>query len=84
VVLVFLGLADQDPAVAVQPRVTRLDDPAACPPPGDECLVGDLLAASADVRRQPIAGQQLADFGVVVGPVQAQALRSLAFRFRAF
>ena len=63
--------------------MARLDDPPACAPSGHELLVGDLLAARADMRRQPIVGQQLADFAVVVGPIKTQALRSFALRFRA-
>jgi hypothetical protein len=63
--------------------VAGLDHPAACAPSGDECLLGDLLAASTDVPGQPIVGQELAYFAVVIGPVQTQALRSFALRLRA-
>ena len=49
-VLVFLGPADEDSPVAVQPRVARLDDPAAGLPVGVALLEVDLLAATADVR----------------------------------
>jgi hypothetical protein len=54
-----------------------LDDPAPGAPAGSENLLGDLLAAGADVRRQLIVSDQVADFGVVVGLVQAEALRLL-------
>jgi hypothetical protein len=81
VVLVFLGPADQDRAVAVQPGVAGFDDPASGAPAGSENLLGDLLAAGADVRSQVVASDEAADFGVVVGLVQAQALRSLRGRF---
>ena len=49
VVLVLLGPADEDPAVAVQPRVAGLDDPAAGPPVGVALLEVDLLAAGTNV-----------------------------------
>src|SRR5438270_6416374 len=60
--------------------MARLDDPPSRAPTGNNRLVGDLLAASADMRRQPIAGEQLADFAVVIRPVKAQALGSCALR----
>jgi len=41
----------------------------------------DFLAAGANVRRQLVAGDQVADFGVVVGLVQADPLRLLRGRF---
>jgi hypothetical protein len=77
VVLVLLGPADEDPAVAVQPGVTSLDDPAPGAPAGDAELLGDLLATSTDVRRQLVGGDGVADFLVVVCLVQADALRAL-------
>lgn len=60
-----------------------LEDPASGAPPGGAQLVGDLLAAGADVRREVVVIDQLADFGVVVGLVQAEALRLLFGRLRA-
>ena len=83
VVLVLLGPADEDRAVAVQPGVAGLDDPASGAPPGGAELVLDLLAAGADVRREVVVIDQIADLGVVVGLVQADALRSLGGRLRA-
>jgi len=50
VVLVLLGPADEDPAVAVQPRVAGLDDPAAGAPVGVALLEVDLLAAGTNMR----------------------------------
>src|SRR5271170_195949 len=50
-VLVLLGPADENAAVAVQPGVAGLDDPAACFPLGVLRLLLDLLAACADVLR---------------------------------
>jgi hypothetical protein len=77
-VLVFLRPADEDPPVAVEPGVARLDDPASGAPAGRADLVGDLFSASADVRREFIVADELADVGVVVGPVEAKALRSFS------
>jgi hypothetical protein len=79
VVLVVLRPADQDAAVAVEPAVAGLNDPAAGAPAGGADLVGDLFAAGTDVRCQFVVADELADIGVVVGPVEAKALR---FRFR--
>jgi hypothetical protein len=83
VVLVLLGPADEDRAVAVQPGVAGLNDPASGAPSGGAKLVLDLLAAGADVRCQLVVIDQIADFGVVVGLVQADALRLLGGRLRA-
>ena len=60
-VLLLLGPADEDAAVAVEPGVAGLGDPAARPPVGVELLQVDLLAASSDVRRQVVVAEQLAD-----------------------
>ena len=83
VVLVLLRPADQDPAVAVEPAVARLDDPASGAPAGGADLVSDLLAAGSDVRGELVVVGELADVGVVVGPVEAQALRGFRGRPRA-
>lgn len=82
-VLLLLGPADENAAVAVQPGVASLHDPAARPPLGVVRLQVDLLAACADVRRELVGGDGRADFGVVVGLVQADALRLLFSRLRA-
>jgi hypothetical protein len=66
VVLVLLGPADKDPAVAVQPGVAGLDDPATGFPLGVVGLLLDLLAACTDVRCQRVITDQLADGGVVI------------------
>jgi hypothetical protein len=63
--------------------MARLDDPAACFPLGVLGLLLDLLAACADVRREVVINDQLADLGVVVRLVQADALRLLWGRFGA-
>jgi hypothetical protein len=74
VVLVVLRPADQDPAVSVEPGVGGLDDPAAGAPAWGADLVGDLFAAGADVRRELVRADEVADVCVVVGPVEAEAL----------
>ena len=81
-VVVFLRPADQDPAVAVEPGVACLDDPAAGAPAGRSDLLGDLLAAGADVRRELVLADEVADVGVVVGLVEAEPLRSFPGRLR--
>jgi len=63
--------------------VASLDDPAAGAPTGDADLLGDLLAASADVRRQLARGDGVADFLIVVSLVEADALRALRRRLGA-
>jgi hypothetical protein len=83
VVLVLLGPADENAAVAVQPGVAGLDDPAACFPLGVVGLEVDLLAARADVRRELVVADQLADLSVVICLVQTDALRLLRGRCRS-
>ena len=82
-VLVLLGPADEDPAVAVQPGVACLDDPAACFPLGVVGLQVDLLAASAYVRSQPVRSDGVADFLIVVSLIETDALRLLRGRLGA-
>src|SRR5665811_1742807 len=65
VVLGFLRPADEQGAVAVQPGVAGFDDPAPGAPAGGPELELDLLAAAADVRCEPVPGEQLATLGVV-------------------
>jgi len=55
--------------------VAGLDYPAAGAPAGSADLELDLLAARADVRDEPVLADQLARVGVVVGPVETDALR---------
>ena len=61
-----------------------LDDPAAGAPAGGAGLEFDLLAAAADVRGEPVFADQLARVGVVVGPVEADALRLFVGRLGPF
>src|SRR5215216_6615437 len=79
VVVVLFGPADQDRAVSVQPRVAGLDDPAARAPPGH----GDLLAARADMGREPVLDGQLVHRRRVIGPVEAEPVGRLRCRLRA-
>src|SRR2546427_11866060 len=51
------------------------DDPAAGAPAGGAGFELDLFAARADVRGEPVLADQLARVGVVVGAVEADALR---------
>ena len=55
-----------------------LDDPAAGAPAGRSDLLGDLLAAGTDVRCELVLADEVADIGVVVGPVEAKPLRLLS------
>jgi hypothetical protein len=74
VVFVLLGPADQDRSVAVQPRVTGLDDPPASSPLGVALFEGDLLAASTDVWREFAVFEEFSDSGEVIGLIQTEAL----------
>lgn len=77
-VLVLLGPADEDAAVAVQPGVAGLNDPSPGFPVGVVGLEVDLLTASADVRDEALSEPELTDVGVVIAAVQAQPLWPLA------
>ena len=79
-VLVLLGPADQERAVAVQPGVTGLHDPAPGAPAGGVKLELDLLAAGADVGCETARERRLSDAVVVVAAIQAQSLRRLLGR----
>ena len=79
-VLVLLGPADEDRAVAVEPRVTGLDHPRGGPPVGRRALKVDLLLAGTDVWRQLILGDQVAGLAVVAGLIQTDAPRRLGRR----
>ena len=83
VVLVFLRPADQQGTVAVEPGVAGLDHPAAGAPVGVAGLELDLLAARADVRREPALVGELAGAVVVVAAVETEPLRLLGRRLRA-
>jgi hypothetical protein len=70
----FLRPADQERAVAVEPGVTGLDDPAARAPAGCAALVADFVGAAADVRPEAVLGDKLADPRVVVAAVETESL----------
>jgi len=82
VVLGFLRPADQQRAVAVEPGVAGLDDPAAGAPSRRAALQLELVLAPADVGRVATRGCELADPGVGVAAVETQTLRLLARRLR--
>ncbi len=63
--------------------MSRLDYPAARAPAGVADLLGEFLAAAADVRLESLGGHELARMAVVIAAVQAQALGSLLGRDRA-
>lgn len=75
-VLGLLRPADQQTAIAVEPRVGALHDPAAGAVVGlaSDCL--GLLAARADVSREAELLDQLAHDRVVVALVETERLRS--------
>jgi len=77
VVLGLLRPADEQGAVAIQPGVGGLDDPAPGAPARDAQPLVDLRAATYDVRLKATAIDQLTALGVVVAPVQTDALRRL-------
>ncbi len=74
VVLGLLGPPDQQGAVAVDPGVDALNDPAAGPFPVLAAQLADLLATAAHVRRERELTEEFAHELVVVGLVQAHAL----------
>ena len=80
VVLGFLRPADQERAVAVEPGVTGLDDPASGAPSRSAAFQFELVAAAADVRRVAATGGKLVDPGVGVAAVEAERLRTLGGR----
>ena len=84
VVLVLLGPADEDGAVAVQPGVCCLDDPPAGSPAGRAGFELDLLTAGADVRRVTVLDRQISHRRGVKAAIEAQALWMLRGRFGAF
>ncbi len=60
-----------------------LDDPASGAPVGVALALLDLFAAGADVWRQVVLADELANVFVVIGLVEADALRRLLGRFGA-
>ena len=63
--------------------MAALDHPAPSPEVGVSPLGLDLLTSSAQVQGELVRGRYLADLGVVVAPVQAEALRGLCRGLRS-
>lgn len=80
VVLRFLRPADQEGAVAVEPGVTGLDDPAAGLPSRRGPFELDLLTAAAEVGCVAATLREFVDPRVAVAAVEAEALRLLGGR----
>ena len=76
VILVLLGPADENPAVAVQPGVTGLDDPAPRPPAGCSRFELDLFTACTDVWRVAVLDRQVTYRRRVIAAIEAQPLRT--------
>jgi len=72
VVLSLLGPADKQRAVAVQPGVAGLHNPASGAPAGRLRLEPDLLAAGPDVWRVAVPDRNFLDRRRVVAAVQTQ------------
>jgi hypothetical protein len=82
VVLLLLGPADKQGAVAVEPGVTGFDHPASGPPARRVELELDLLAAGADMGLKAVVVNQVAALGIVVTCIQAETLGRLFSRLR--
>lgn len=82
VVLRFLRPADEQGAVAVEPGVTGLDDPAPRSPSRRGSFELKLLAAATEVGRVAATLRELVDPGVGVTAVEAEALRIVGGRLR--
>jgi hypothetical protein len=80
VVLGFLRPADQERAVAVEPGVAGLDDPAAGAPSRAAALQLELVAATSDVGGVATAGRERLNPWVGVAAVEAETVRMLAGR----
>jgi hypothetical protein len=74
VVLGLLRPADQERAVAVEPGVACLDDPAAGSPGWIGAFELELVTAPAKVERVPVGRNELADPRVGVAAVETEAL----------
>jgi hypothetical protein len=80
VVLGLLRPADQECAVAVEPGVAGLDDPAARAPAGRGALQLELVVAATDVGGVAASGCELVDPRVGVASVETEALRMFCRR----
>jgi hypothetical protein len=77
VVLGFLRPAGQERAVAVEPGVAGLDDPATGAPSRRGSFELELVGAATDVGGVAVSGREVADPRVGVAAVEAEALRVL-------
>jgi hypothetical protein len=75
VVVGFLRPADQEGAVAVEPGVAGLDDPATGAPSRRGALQLKFVAAAPDVGGVAASRGELVDPGVGVAAVETQTLR---------
>ena len=73
----LLRPANEQRAVAVEPGVAGLHNPASGAPSRDVQLVFDLLASGADMGDKPVGADEFPGLLVVVGLVQADALRPI-------
>jgi hypothetical protein len=83
VVLGILRPANEQAAVAVEPGVRALDDPAPREPSRVFALGLDLLAAGSEVQGEAEACGDLAHLGEVIALVEAEALGALGGGLRA-
>jgi hypothetical protein len=84
VVLGFLRPTDQECAVAVEPGVAGLNDPAAGAPVRCRSSELELVAAAADVGGVAAAGCEVVDPRVGVAAVETKTLRMLTRRLGSF
>ena len=82
-VLGFLRPADQQSAVAVEPGVACLDDPATGAPSRGGSFELELVAAATDVRCVAAAGSEFVDPRVGVAAVETETLRTARLTARA-
>jgi len=80
VVLGFLRPADQEGAVAVEPGVAGLDDPAAGAPPWCGSSELELVGATTDVGGVAATGREVVDPRIGIATVETQGLRILRRR----
>jgi hypothetical protein len=77
VVLRFLRPADEERAVAVEPGVAGLDDPAPGAPSWRDAFEFEFVGAGADVRAVATTRDEVVDPGIGVAAVETEALRIL-------
>jgi hypothetical protein len=75
VVFGFLRPADQQGAVAVEPGVTGLDEPATGAPSRRGSFELELVVAATDVGGGAATGHKVVEPGIGVGTVETEGLR---------